>query len=220
VMWIWQNGGDVLSPDGTHASGYLDGPKSVEAIQFLTDLERKWHVSPSTSQQQALGDMNFEAGRVPIMVSGHWAIQAFLANENLRFSDIGVVGLPRRAKRVTVIYESGPAMMKACRHPREAWEYIKFMSGPFAQRQAAETGIAVSANRQVAEEFRGRSAQEPAFLDNIRYARGPWGATVEQYALVEDIGKEAIEEIRLGTATPQDALTRAAKRIDVQLGEE
>jgi len=220
VMWIWQNGGDVLSPDGTHASGYLDGPKSVEAIRFYTDLERKWHVSPSTSQEQALGDLNFEAGRVPMMVSGHWVIPSFLANENVHFNDIGVVGLPRKDKRVTVIYESGPAMMKASRHPKEAWEYIKFMTGPWVQKQYAETGIGVSANRRVAEGFRGRTAQEPAFLDNIQYARGPWGDTVEQYALVEDIGKEAIEEIRLGKATPQDALTRAAKRIDVQLGEE
>jgi multiple sugar transport system substrate-binding protein len=220
ITWIWQNGGDVLSPDGTRATGFLDGPKAVQAITFYTDLERKDGVAPSTSQAQALGALNFEAGLVPMMVSGHWEIPGFRANENVRMQDIGVVGLPRNEKRVTVLYESGPAMMKGSRHPREAWEYIKFMAGPFVQRKYAETGIGLSANRKVAEEFRNRSPLEPAFLDEVKFARGPWGARVEQYALVEDIGKEAIEEIRLGKATVQEALSRAARRIDVQLGED
>jgi multiple sugar transport system substrate-binding protein len=222
IMWIWQNGGSVLSPDGTKATGYLNGNASVEAMRFYTDLVCKEHLAPSTSEAQAMGTSNFQAGRVAMEVWGHWMIPSYRQNEVYSFDDVGVVGLPRRNKNtppVTVMYEAGPAMMRGCKHPNEAWEYIKFVTGPYVQRLYAEQGIAISANRSIAREFRSKSSLEPSFLDNVQYARGPTGATVEQYALVEDIGKEAIDEILLGKRSVEAALTEAARRIDVQLGE-
>lgn len=222
ITWIWQNGGDVLSPDGKKATGYLNSKASIEAVRFYTDLVTKHKVAPTVSQAQALGSENFLAGATAMTVSGHWMIPHFIATEGsipgYKFSDVGVVGLPKGKHRVTVQYESGPAMMKGTRHPREAWEYIKFRTGPFSQRKISEQGLAISANRHIADEFRDRSPLEPVFLENIQYARGPWGAQVEMYALVEDIGREAIDEVLLGRATPEEALTRAAHRIDIQLG--
>lgn len=221
VMWIWQNGGDVLSPDGTRATGYLDSPQSIEAIRFYTDLVLKHKVAPTVTEAQAMGADNLLAGRVATSVSGHWSIIHFRASEGsikgYRFRDLGVVGLPRRKKRITVIYEAGPAVMKGTRHPREAYEYAKFISGRWAQRKIAELSVGISARRDVAEEFRHKSPLDPAFLDNIRYARGPQGAFTEQYALVEDIGREAIEEILLGKSSVEEALRTAARRIDTQL---
>jgi multiple sugar transport system substrate-binding protein len=220
VMWIWQNGGSVLSPDGKKATGYLNSKASVEAMRFYTDLVVKERLAPTTSEAQAMGTSNFQAGNVAMDVSGHWMIPTYSQNELYPLSNVGVVGLPRNKAHVTVMYESGPAMMRGCKHPKEAWEYIKFISGKYAQRMYADQGIAIAADRQIAEEYRGKSPLEPAFLDNVRYARGPTGASVEQYALVEDIGREAIDEILLKKRTVEAALTEAARRIDVQLGEE
>ena len=45
--FVFQNGGDVSSPDGTKTSGYLDSPATVEAIQYYVDLYNKYHVSPA-----------------------------------------------------------------------------------------------------------------------------------------------------------------------------
>ena len=219
VMWIWQNGGSVLSPDGTKATGYLNNKASIEAMRFYTDLVLD-HLAPTTSEAQAMGTSNFQAGNVAMDVSGHWMIPTYSQNENYPLSNVGVVGLPRNKNRVTVIYESGPAMMRGSKHPKEAWQYIKFISGPYVQRMYAEQGIAIAADRRIAEEYRGKSALEPSFLDNVKYARGPTGADVEQYALVEDIGREAIDGILVGNKSVENALTEAARRIDVQLGEE
>lgn len=220
VTWIWQNGGDVISPDGTRARGYLDSPKSVEAIRFYTDLVKDG-LAPTTSQAQAMGTSNFQAGRVAMDVSGHWMIPSYLANTMYNFDDVGVAPLPRRdadSPPITVMYESGPAMMKGTKHPREAYAYIKFVTGPFAQRKYAEQGIGISANRNIAEEFRHKSRLEPAFLDSVPDARGPRGADVELYALIEDIGREALDEILVGGKTVEQALSEAARRIDNQLG--
>ena len=36
--WIWSNGGSITNSTYTKATGYLNGPKSVAAIQMLVDL--------------------------------------------------------------------------------------------------------------------------------------------------------------------------------------
>jgi multiple sugar transport system substrate-binding protein len=38
LPFIWSNGGDVTDEDITTSEGYLNGPKSVEAIELLVDL--------------------------------------------------------------------------------------------------------------------------------------------------------------------------------------
>ncbi|HET6383331.1 MAG TPA: hypothetical protein VFJ58_08075, partial [Armatimonadota bacterium] len=127
------------------------------------------------------------------------------------------VGLPRNKKRISVIYESGYAITRRCKHPEAAWKYVKFMSGPFVQREKAELGIGISANRQVAEQRRRLDPLEPIFLDNGRYGRAPWGARVENYDLVEDIGAEMMDEVLVAHTPVPLALQRAAVRIDAEL---
>ncbi|HZP80251.1 MAG TPA: ABC transporter substrate-binding protein [Chthonomonadaceae bacterium] len=217
IMWIWQNGGDVLSPNGRRATGYLDSAPTMEAVQFFTGLVQA-HLAPTLSETQALGVDPFEAGQVAMKISGHWNLVGLKASERLRMEDIGVVGLPQNRRRVTVLYEKGYAITNGCKHPREAWEYIQFLSGPFVQQKMAELGIGISANRQVAESRRNLSPLEPVFLDNVKYGLAPWGARVENYAQVEDIGKEMIDEILVGGTPVRQALQDAARRIDAELG--
>ncbi|PNA07032.1 sugar ABC transporter substrate-binding protein, partial [Pseudomonas sp. GW456-11-11-14-LB1] len=38
VMWLWNNGGDVLDANGSRASGVLDSDANVFAVEFLRDL--------------------------------------------------------------------------------------------------------------------------------------------------------------------------------------
>jgi multiple sugar transport system substrate-binding protein len=218
ITWIWQNGGDVLTPDGRRANGALDSPPTVEALRFFSGLVLQDRVAPSLSATQAQGADPFQSGQCAMQISGHWNLVGLKASQTIRMADVGVVGLPRNRERVTAIYESGYAVTHGCRHPREAWEYVKFMSGPFVQRQKAELGLGISANRAVAEARRSSSPLEPAFLDNVRYGRVPWGARVEAYAQVEDVGQEMMDAILVG-GEPVDAAAReAARRIDPELG--
>jgi len=217
IMWIWQNGGDVLTPDGKRAAGALDSPATAEAVAFFTDLVKVDHVAPSLSETQAQGADPFQAGLTAMQISGHWNLVGLKASERIRIEDVGVVGLPRHKERCTVIYEAGYAITKDCKHPREAWEYVKFMSGPFVQQKKTELGIGISAMRSVAEARRHSSPPEPVFLDNVAYGRIPWGARVENYAQVEDLGKEMLDDILIGNVPVERALQATARRIDARL---
>lgn len=217
IMWIWQSGGDVLSPDGRKATGFLDSPATEEAVGFFTGLVKE-RLAPSFSESQAQGADPFASGLVAMQISGHWSLVGLKASETIRLEDVGVVGLPQHRKRVTVLYESGYAISRRCRHPKEAWEYVKFMSGPFVQRRKAELGIGISANRSIAESRRSSGPLEGVFLDNVKYGISPWGARVESYAQVEDIGKEMVDEILIGGSPVRTALHEAARRIDAEVG--
>lgn len=216
IPWIWQNGGDVLTPGGHRATGAFDSQPSVQAVQFFTGLVKD-RLAPSVSEKQALGADPFQTGVVAMEISGHWNIVGLKASETLKIADVGVVGLPQRIRRVTPLYESGPAMTRRCRHPQQAWEYIKFLAGPFVQQKKAELGVGISAIRSVAESRRRVNALEPVFLDNVRYGIAPWGARVEDYSPIEDIGKETIDEILVENRPVGAALHAAAIRMDAEL---
>ncbi len=216
IVWIWQNGGDVLSPDGRRAGGYLDSEATVQAVQFFANLVND-HLAPSLSVAQAQGADPFSSGLVAMTISGHWDIVPIRASETISMKDVGVVGLPQNKRRVTVIYESGYAITIGCKHPRVAWEYVKFMSGSFVQRHNAQLGIGISANREVAEERRASNPLEPEFLKNVKYGVAPWGTKVENYDIIEDIGTEMMDEVLVGHVPPAQALRSAAKRADAEL---
>ncbi|GDX40429.1 sugar ABC transporter substrate-binding protein [Armatimonadota bacterium] len=217
IMWLWQAGGDVLSPDGKRSVGYLDSTEAANAVRFFTDIVKE-RLAPSLSETASQGVDLFSAGKVAMKISGHWSIVGFKASETIHLEDVGVVSLPRKKKRITVMYEMGYAMTRGCKHPKEAWEYIKFLSGAFVQRKRAELGIGISAHRAIAEERRHTNPLEPVFLDNVQYAVPPWGARVENYAQVEDIGKEMVDEILIGNKPVELALHEAAKRIQAEVG--
>ena len=55
VMFLWNNGGDVLDPEGAKTKGFLTSGPSVEAVQFLADLVSVHKVAPNLSQAAATG---------------------------------------------------------------------------------------------------------------------------------------------------------------------
>jgi multiple sugar transport system substrate-binding protein len=211
--WIWANGGDVLDPNGTRAGGYLDGPQTVDAVQFLVDLIRVHRVAPSLSETAAVGVDLFRTGRAAMTMTGHWSLIEYRADK----MDVGVASIPSDVGRhVTVMYEAGMAISRVSRHKQAAWQYIKHMAGPAVQRKHVASGLAISANMTVANAFAGNPIED-VFLQEVRVARRPWGSRVERYELVEDLGREMIEDILQANIPVQQAAARTARLIDVEL---
>lgn len=217
VLWLWTNGGDVLDTEGRRATGHFDGPRSVEAVQFLADLMLKYHVAPTIDEGKAAGVDLFRAGRAAMDVKGHWMMIDYRA-DGLEF---GVVELPTNTGRPsTVIYAAGLSIMSKAQHPDLAWEYIKFMTSRDVQIRRVASGLAISSNRQAAARYAGTPVED-AFIAAVEYARAPWGATVERYPVVEGLGEEMMEDLlrsraALGVAVE---LHHAAELIDAALTE-
>ena len=227
VMWLWNNGGDVLSPDGRHAEGVFDSPQNVQTIQFLSDLVNKYRVAPSLSAAAALGVDPFANGQAAMTVSGHWSMVGYASapkdangKPKIAWDDLGVVELPHNTPQPhTVEYESGYAIGKNCRQKQLAWKFIKYMTSYRVQILYNQSGIAVDGRKDVARE-RSKNPLEAEFLPIIPSSRPPWGSKVVGYDFVEHEGGSMIDSILQNGEPVQAALTKAAKAIDFEFSKD
>jgi len=225
IPWVWMNGGDILSPDGTQALGYFNSPETEEALKFLIDLRNVHKVSPFGEYLTSLGGTGglFYTGRIAMMESGHWwmpTLRKYLDSGKL---SVGVAPLPtpKGKKHITVMYESGWCVPKGSPHRELAVQLAIFLAGEQAARIRSESRIAIPAVRKVAKE---QAEQDPygleeVFYEEIQYAREPWGTLVEPYSRIESIAKEAVDEVMIGNKPMHSTFTEAAKRMDIELAQ-
>ncbi|HLK13405.1 MAG TPA: sugar ABC transporter substrate-binding protein [Fimbriimonadaceae bacterium] len=223
VMWLWNNGGDVLTEDGTRAAGSLNSPQNAQTFRFLRDLIEVDHVSPSPSMTAAMGVDPFVSGRAAMTISGHWSLIDYKnapkdrnGQPKLDWRELGVTAVPHNTPLAnTVMYESGYAIPTGCRHLDLAWRYVKYMTSRRVQMDYNSSGIAIDARKDVAQ-ARAVDPLERAFLPLVATARAPRGSRVEGYDFVETQGASAMSSVLLNGADPLAALKTAAERIDLE----
>lgn len=221
IMWLWNNGGDVLSPTGERAAGTLDSEPNAATLAFLKRMVKEEKVAPDLSQTASMGVDLFTNGQAAMEINGHWALVGYRSapkdaqgHPKLALDDVGVVSLPTNTgKSVTVMYEAGWAIGKHCRHPEAAWRFVKYMTSRAVQERYARSGLAISARKDVSEEL-AKDPREAAFVHIVPSARPPWGAKVEAYNPVEAIGQNMMNSMLTGSKTIEQALKDAASEID------
>jgi multiple sugar transport system substrate-binding protein len=226
VHWLWGNGGDVISPDGTTASGYLDSDASLETIRFYRDLMLEYGVSPTPGALDALqanvGFLDlFLQGQIAMFPRGHWELVGLRSNSNYTPERVAVMGNPYNTEPATVIFEAGfvipagisPGKLEA------ACRFVDAATQPAYQRTKPLTGIELSGNQSVAEEAISSSPQPEVaavFVNQVQFARPPYGARFANYPAVETILESMMEEILAG-ADVDDAVADAVQEINREL---
>lgn len=221
VSWIWSAGGDILSPDGSRARGYLDGPASVETFRFLADLALTHKVTPPV-QYTVGGDVartgRFFAGRQAMMLSGHWSLPVMLKYAARGDLSLGVAPIPHRAGATptTAIYVSGWAVPANARYKRLSVELAAWMAGETAQRMRSSSRLGIPALRALADE---QAATDPtgverAFLAQVVHGRMPWGAVVMDFHRIERLSFDIMDRALLRGEPVQSAATDIAAEID------
>lgn len=234
IMFLWNNGADVLSLKDRKASGVFDSPKSVETYKFLQDLVLKDKVSPTLSEAAALGVDPFANGQAAMAVSGHWSLVDYRnapmknGKKAINWERLGVVNMPHNVPTSqTAIYMSAYGIPKGAKNADLAWKYIKMWTSRAVQTEYQSTGIAVCARKDVSlmragregddsmdtPKVRAEHSQEAEFLPIIATGRPPYGSKVEGYEIVEKVGQSAMQSIMNG-ADVQRTLSDAARRID------
>jgi multiple sugar transport system substrate-binding protein len=223
--WVWAAGGDVLSPDGRRASGYLDSPETESAIRFLTDLVTVHEVVPSVDVQRIATGLErnyFLTGRIGMVTSGHWwlpQIRRYIDEGRVR---VAVLPLPRyeeESEPVTVLYAAGWAVPHNTRHKKLAVELAAHLSSAEAQRMRAEYGLALPSLRAVHEDVAAndRYDLEEMFLFAARHGRMSWGSTVEEWAEVEAHMPDIFDRVIFADEPLEQVTTDIARRIDAIL---
>ncbi|UCF18807.1 MAG: sugar ABC transporter substrate-binding protein [Gemmatimonadota bacterium] len=219
--WVWAAGGDVLSPDGRRATGYLNSPETERAIRFLTDLITVHRVVPSVDVQrleQGTERTMFLTGRIGMVSSGHWwlpSLRRYIDEGKVR---VAVRPLPRYDGRdpVTVIYAAGWAVPHNTRHKKLAVELAAYLASPEAQRQRAQYGLAIPSVRSVHRDVAAndRYGLEAIFMQAAQQGRMSWGSSVEDWAHVEVQLPDVFDRIIFASEPIHQVTTDVARRID------
>jgi ABC-type glycerol-3-phosphate transport system substrate-binding protein len=127
--WLWQAGGDVLTPDGQQMA--LDTPEAIKAAEFYVDLARKYAPPDYLPSNSWDGRVTFASGKAAMYIAGNW----FAGNTIAEFPDIegkwasaplpkGPAGCATTVAGDTLTVLSGTPQQDA------AWLWIEFLTRP------------------------------------------------------------------------------------------
>lgn len=221
IPWVWSGGGDILAPDGSRATGFLDSPETVAALSFLAGLVTDLEVTPGV-QFLRTGDpareARFATGGQAMLLSGHWTLTwlaPYVRSGDLR---LGVAPIPHRpgARPQTVLYSSGWAVPANVARKRLAIELAAYLASPEAQRERVASGLAISSLRDVAREVAASDSTgiERAFLAEAAQGRMTWGARVRDFYEVEDLVRRILDRHLLEGEDLADAAADIARAVD------
>lgn len=221
---VWSGGGDILTPDGRRATGALDSPATVGALEFLTALVTTHKVAPRPNAFRAVSGNEtrlFYSGKLALLPSGHWLIpniRSQLARGRLR---LGVVSFPRvpGASIATPLFAAAWAVPRNSAHRKLAVELAAALAGRDAQRQRLEAGLELAAMPEIQEAFASRDSLglEPAFLRQIAFGRPPWGARIGKFREVEAQLPDIIDRVVIRGEAVSAVAADVARRIDAIL---
>ena len=130
----------------------FDNDAFLEGIQFYADLANKHKVAPTASETQSMSTMDlFISGRAAMALGGHWRYQTVDRANGLDF-DITVLptGPEGRAARSN-IGTTGLAISSSSHRKQQAWEFVKFATGPVGQAVIGESRLFVPVLRSALE---------------------------------------------------------------------
>jgi multiple sugar transport system substrate-binding protein len=146
--FILQNGGEIFDAKGNWV---LADPKylnaNAEAIQFVADTMNKYKVAPSVTASRELGgDASFVAGQTAMCMYGRWVQLRFKNIDKFKWN---LSQLPRKKNKVSVVVTVSLSINANTKHPKEAWELVKFLTSYEGQVFTAEGGLAVPSRKSL-----------------------------------------------------------------------
>ena len=212
MPFIWMNGGDIISADGTTAT--VNAPEAVEAVKFWTDMYVEHGVSPASTLEND-GTANrrlFIADQVSMYQAGQFDI-ASIQEENPDIQ-IGAMMLPHPEgkDRAAILGGWSWVVPSEAPNPEDAKTLIRFLA------QSENMGF-------YTDTFPARaSAMElPRFDDPQLAVFGemlPFGRPLPSHPRWVQISQayfDGIQRILIGEQTAQEAMDLAAEDIQALL---
>jgi len=212
--FIWSNGGDITDPEYKKASGYVNGPESVEIIQRLADLYKEGAMRGFNSGDIPLTD-GYGSGRYAMIIEGPWKFSELAA----AFPDFKpeVAQMPTGKASAQVLGGEDILMFTTAKKDA-AWEFMKYMVDQPAQVAMAKAGqIPVNKAAVDSEEVRAIKNFAP-FLEAIKTAKPR--PPVSTWSEIDKVLASQVTLAITGQVPVKEAMDEAAKKIDKLLAEQ
>jgi multiple sugar transport system substrate-binding protein len=224
---IWQFGGNLYSTDGKKCT--FDSPECLAAIEFLNDLQVKYHVMPTLAEENQIanlgnwgGAMNlFTAGKVAMSVGGRYMTVSYRQRKDLEWS---IAPLPQGKYPANYAFSKSFVIPHNAKHPAESFRFVKFLADKEDQLIVTRTGDGLPSRISVSQlpDFLVNPAfpkedKNQIYLDEMQIARteqvSPYAPGLE----VSRILNEEFGKLWAKKQSPKETVTNAAKQINALL---
>lgn len=206
-------GGAITNEEETKASGYINSPETVEAIQMLADLYDAGAITGWNSGDIPMTD-GFGTGRYMMLLEGPWKI----AEMEGAYPDFAYATTEIPAGKggsVSVLGGEDISMFNSA-NKDAAWKFMKFMTDSFAQEEMAKCGQ-IPVNKESLASDTVKEADFAPFIDAITTAKSR--PTVACWSEMDSELSVAVTAVMNGEMTAQEAMDELAGTFDQMLAE-
>jgi multiple sugar transport system substrate-binding protein len=207
---IRQNGGSLLSPDGT--SFTLNSAANVATLQYMVDRIRKYHVMPNREEQADRTEEDlFVSGKLGMWLNGVWAFSAIQkrAPETMKW---GVEVEPGNIAKATHFFANVAGVSPSAKYPEAAFALLNFLASDAAVidlRLKAQWELPTVSDPKLVESYISNTPPEnkKAVFRSLEYVVTP--PALKQFNELANLVTAKMEAARDGKMTPKQALDEA-----------
>lgn len=133
-------GTELTSEDGRTVAGYMDTEASINAMAWCLGLVTEDQVTAPADMAEQFGEQTFNSGKVAMQALSDWEIPALMEQS----FNWGLVAPPRFDENTDVVPWADSYvyyMWNGSQHKDAAWDFMEWLTGPEAQKLAAEAGV-------------------------------------------------------------------------------
>lgn len=206
--FIWSFGGALTDEEQTVATGYVNGPATVKAVETFAQLVQDGAITGFNAGDIPMTD-GFGTGRYAMMLEGPWK-SAELAGA---YPDVayGTAPIPAgEGGSVSVLGGEDIAMFNSANR-EAAWKFMQFMTGEYAETEMAKCGQ-IPVNKAALENDTVKNADYAPFIEAIQTAKAR--PTVAAWSEMDNGLQVALTAVVSGEKTAQEALDALAAEWD------
>ena len=209
--FIWSFGGSLTNEDQTAATGYINSPATVKAIETFAGLVEAGGITGFNAGDIPMTD-GFGTGRYAMMLEGPWK-SAELAGA---YPDVayGTAPIPAgEGGSVSVLGGEDIAMFNTA-NKEAAWKFMQFMTSEYAETEMAKCGQ-IPVNKAALESETVKAADYAPFIEAIQTAKAR--PTVAAWSEMDNELQVAMNAVVTGEKTAQEAMDKLAASWDILL---
>ncbi len=206
--FIWSFGGSLTDEEQTVATGYINSPETVKAVETFAMLVQEGALTGFNSGDIPMTD-GFGTGRYAMMLEGPWKT-AELAGA---YPDVayGTAYMPAgEGGSISVLGGEDIAMFNTA-NGEAAWKFMQFMTGEYAETAMAKCGQ-IPVNKAALESDTVKNADYAPFIQAIETAKAR--PTVAAWSEMDNELTNAMTAVVNGEKTAQEAMDELAVVFD------
>jgi multiple sugar transport system substrate-binding protein len=216
LPWIWSFGGDITDEGMTTSTGFVNGEKTVAAIQFLHDMIASKCFSDGFIGSGIDTWGGYFGGTIGTMLEGPWLYPS--AESQYPDFKIGASLVPAgEGGHVSVVGGENIVVAANTANSDAALEFLRFTQSDTYQLEMSKVGQLTVLSGLLDNAYFTDHPYYGVFLEQLQTARAR--TPHPRYTEIETVLSDATQLVLRGEMSAQEALDAAAEEINALLAE-